>query len=178
MATKDAAEIQLIPVGELAPGQIGAIRNQLKNAVLSIACNELQMTSDRMVVRDTDPDVDLDYALVDWNEQTGATGSAYETWTTGTMGDQRWVVIYGLQDDADWQSCTAVKFNIGGADRVIWTLQQLNAEDGLIGVSPGGVVIPPNAPYTISRYVRSINTPTHLVLKSFTIEPRGKTLSP
>ena len=183
MATKDAAEIQLIPAAELAPGQIGAIRNQLKNAVLGIACNELQMTSDRMVVRDINPLVtigDLDFTYWDWNEVTGASAT-WETMSTGTMADQRWLVIYGVMDDDDFRSCSALKFNIGGADRVIWSLQQLpgpSTNAGVTGVSPGGVVIPPNAPYTISRYVRSINTPTHLILKGFVCEPRGKVLSP
>jgi len=174
------AEIMLIPVGELAPGQQAAIRNQLKTAVLQQASTELQMPVDRLVVRDIDPLVttgDMNFTYADWFEQTGATAT-WETMDTGTNVDQRWIVIYGIKDEDGMNSCTELKFNIGGADRVIWTLQQLNVEEGYAGVSPGGVVIPPNAPYTISRYVRSINSPTHLVLKGFVIEPRGKRLSP
>ena len=177
MAT-DAAEVQLIPAEELAPGQIGAIRNELKKRVLQLACTECNIEASRMIVRDIRPDTDMGFSYEDWRETTGATADAWETMDTGTMADQRWVVIYGLIDDADNRSCSSLKFNVGGADRVIWTLQHLNAEFGCVGISPGGVVIPQNAPYTIYRWVRSVNSTTQIVLKGFVIEPRGKVISP
>ena len=173
-----ASQIQLIPKSELAPGQAAAIRNEIIKSVLEKAAFELKLGVDKLVVRDIRPKSDLDYTYEDWRETTGATADAYETMTTGTMTDQRWVVVFGVKDDPDNRSCSAIKINVGGADLAIWTLQQLSEEDECIGISPGGVVIPPNAPYTISRYVRSASSTSNLVLKGAVIEPRGKVVSP
>ena len=179
MAVLTAALMQLVPISELAPGQTGAIRTQLISRMCAEACSKLNMTQDKLVVRDIRPNGDLDYTYEDWWETTGAADDVYETMSTGTMGDQRWVGIYGIKDDSEMgMSCTAIKFNVGGADRVIWTLQALNEEDGMVGICPSGIIIPQNAPYTISRYVRSRNAATHLVLKGFVVEPRGRVLSP
>ena len=173
-----ASVIQLIPKSELAPGQAAAVRNEIIGQVLQRAANELKMTIDKLVVRDIRPKSDLDYTYEDWRETTGATADAYETMSTGTLADQRWIVIFGVKDDVDNRSCTAIKINVGGADMAIWTLQQLGEEDNMVGISPGGVVIPPNAPYTISRFVRSASSTSNLVLKGVVIEPRGKVVSP
>jgi len=181
MTQLTAALMQLVPISELAPGQAAAIRNELVKRMIAEAVSKLNMTQDKLVVRDIRPltGEDLDYTYEDWWETTGAADDAYETMTTGTIGDQRWVGIYGIKDDSEvGMSCTAIRFNIGGADRVIWNLQALNEDDGMVGICPSGIIIPQNAPYTISRYVRSRNAATHLVLKGFVVEPRGRVLSP
>ena len=174
-----ASLTHLIPSGELAPGQAAAIRNAAIDGVLAIVMKELKMPLTQLVVRDISPDNDLDWSTEDWFENTGSTTGDYETMTTGTMADQRWVVIFGVKDDPTSPgNCSALKFNIGGSNRAIWQLQHLNELDGLVGFSPNPVVIPPNAPYTISRYVLRASVASHLVLKGVTIEPRGKLISP
>ena len=173
-----ASQIQLIPVSELAPGQIGAIRNEIIKRVLQEASRKLNLAPERFVVRDIRPMDDLDFSLASWYEGTGVTANAYETMSTGTMGDQRWVAIYGVKDNSESPTCSLIKFNIGGADRCIWQLQALNEDDGKVGICPMGIVIPENDPYTISRYVLVASQSTQLVLKGLVIEPRGRVLSP
>ena len=170
--------INLIPVSELTPGQATRIRDSAITALLAIAAKELNLSADKLVVRDIRADVDLDYTNEDWHEVTGATANAYETMSTGTMADQRWIGFFGVKDDEDCLSCTAIRFNVGGGDRAIIQLQALNGEDAMVGFFQSLIVIPPNAPYTISRYVRDANAATHLVLKGVVIEPRGKVVSP
>lgn len=180
-----ASLCQLIPVSELAPGQAGAIRNEIVRRMIAEAMAKTNLSEDKIVVRDirAKDDVIL-YSggsavdLEDWGCVTGTTANAYETMAADTMADQRWIGIYGVKVDEDALSCTALKFNIGGADRVIWQLQALNEDDGFVGFCPSGVIIPQNDPYTISRWVRIASTSTHIVLKGVVVEPRGKLISP
>ena len=174
---KPASEIQLIPFKELAPGQAGHIRNAIIRALVANAVFALKLTPDKLVVRDIRAKDDLDYTYEDWAEVTGATANAYETMSTGTMADQRWIGIFGVKVGLDCP-ITAIKFNIGGGDRAIWQLQCLTEENGLTGFCPSGIIISQNAPYTISRYTRYTYYPAHVVLKGVVVEPRGKVLSP
>ena len=173
-----SAQTQLIPASELAEGQAAAIRNEVIRNVLRTAVAQLKLPEDKLVVRDIRPLADLDYTYEDWRETTGAAANTYETMSTGTLADQRWIAIYGVKMDADSPSCSMLKFNVGGGDRAIWQLQALGAKDDYVGISPNAVVIPPNAPYTISRYVRSISQTANIVLKGVVVEPRGKVISP
>jgi len=173
-----AALSQLVPLSELDPNGAASIRNAAIKQVLAEAAKALNYPEDRLVVRDIRPDIDLDYGTEDWGEKTGATAGAYETMSTGTNVDQRWMCFYGVQVHADHLSCSMLKFNIGGSDRAIWALQPLKLEDGFAGYSPAVMVIPPNAPYTISRYVVYANSGAPIVLKGFCVEPRGKVVSP
>ena len=173
-----AANILLIPKTELAAGQAGAIRNEAIKRVLTLAMTQLKLAEDKLVVRDIRPKADLDYTYEGWRETTGSTAGAYETMTTGTMGEQRYVGIYGVKINADSLSCSMLKFNTGGGDRTFWSLEHLNEEDGYVGFSPFGIIIPQNAPYTISRYVMYASAAAPIVLKGFVVEPRGRVITP
>lgn len=175
------AYTQLIPISELSEGQAASIRNAVIQKLVSLANAQLAISPDKLVVRDIRALSDLDYTYEDWNEATGGTANAYETMSTGTMGDQRWVGIYGVMIATlvdEGLPCTALKFNIGGADRYIWQLQSLKPLDNRVGFCPSAVIIPQNTPYTISRYVRSINSTFLCVLRGVVVEPRGLVISP
>ena len=173
-----SAEVQLVPFSELGPGQAAAIRRDMVNALLNEVSSKLNIARPGLVVRDLMPANDLDFTPEDWYEVVGATVNTYETLTTGTMGDKRWVGIYGVKLDGDARAVTALRFNIGGSNRAYWQLQGLSEMDGFVGLSPMGIVIPQNMPYTIARYVRSVSSPDHTVLKGIVVEPRGLLISP
>ena len=179
-----AAYTQLIPFSELAPGQAAAIRNEVIKRMVEEATAKLHLVPEKLVVRDIRVKDDLvvyskgsDADVEDWANVTATSADAYETMATGTMGDQRWMGIYGVKTSQD-NACTAIKFNIGGGDRAIWQLQSLSAENDYVGLTPSGIVIPQNAIYTISRYVRQTLSQTFIALKGVVVEPRGKVLSP
>jgi len=172
------SQTQLVPASELAPGQIGAIRNQVIKNVLGFASSKLSIPADRFVIRGIIPSTDLDFTNNDWTETSGTTTNAYETITTGEMGDQRWVAIYGLKDKSPYPHATHIKFNIGGADRAIWCLEELLESDDFVGICPSGIIIPENDPYTLSRYITMASVSTQLVFKGVVIEPRGRLISP
>ena len=99
---------QLIPLAEMTPGQVGAIRNQVVTQLVRLVASELNMASEKLVVRDVRPFRDLAmYAagttaatIDEWlYDATTTTADAFTTVTgSGTMADQRWVAIFGVRD--------------------------------------------------------------------------------
>ena len=103
-----AIETQLIPISELTPGAVGAIRNQVINGLVARASQELSMALEKLVVRDVRPFSDLSmYAagttiatIDEWlYDATSTTANAFTSVTgDATMGDQRYVAIFGVRD--------------------------------------------------------------------------------
>ena len=172
-----STQVQLIPFSELSLGQAAKIRNDIIQALVAKAVKELNKPPGLLVVRDILPKTDLDFTNEDWYESTGSS-STWETMSTGTMGDERYVGIYGIKADPDAFSCNAIKFNVGGADKAIWLLQSLREYDDMVGLCPSGIIIPQNIIYTISRYVLYTLSSSCLILKGVVVEPRGKVISP
>lgn len=172
--------VQLIPLGELAPGQAGAIRNKVIDGLVQQACRELKMVPAQLVVRDIRP-TDIGFTYQDFRVTTGTTVNAYESTgsgVSGTSADQTYIGIFGVKDDGDNHSVSAVKFNVGGGDRAIWMLEQLNKFDDYVGFSPSAIVIPQTTPYIIYKWVRSISSTNNICFKGVIVEPRGKVVSP
>lgn len=209
-----ASQTQLVPMPELTTGQIITMRNSIIQQVVALAARELNMPEEQLVVRDIEPytDLGMDYG-------TASAGSS-ETWirdftgvvvgytsvvgTTASMGDQRYVAIFGVRDlraglgatvqDAttvqpygmDSQPVSLIKFTVGGAVKSIWDLSGLSAyPDRQVGFSPAGVLIPQNASFNIEYYQKTFNAvgtaksiQAYLQMLGVTVEPRGKTISP
>ena len=173
-------ETQLIPIQELATGQAASIRNGAIKAVVAKASSELKLAPEMLLVRGIQPKDDLNYTLATWYEVTGATAAAYETMDTGTMGTDRYVGIYGVQDESSEINCPKIRIKVGNSIKAIWMLQDLYSDGDAprIGISPSVVIIPPNQVYTIERYVENASSPARIVLKGFVVERIGKVLSP
>jgi len=175
-------ETQLIPIQELATGQSASIRNGAIKAVLQKASIELK--TENLMVRGIRPKSDLDYTYESWYERTGATAAAYETMSTGgtaAKDKDRYIGIYGVQDESSEINCPLIRITVGNSIKTIWSLQDLYTDSGdgpRIGICPSVVIIPPSTPYTISRYVENTYSPARIVLKGFIVEKVGKTYSP
>ena len=184
MPLLEAAQTHLIPASELGIGEAAAIRNEIVRHLVTDVAQKLKKTPKDLVVRDIRAKDDIALysagsaaSVEDWACVTGTTANAYETLATGTMGNNRWVAFYGVRISG-FCAVTAVKFNIGGGDRAIWQLQALSEEDAYVGLCPAGIVIPENAPYDISRFVRQTSGPAFILLKGIVVEPRGLVISP
>jgi hypothetical protein len=188
------ARTHLIPIQEITPGGVGVIRNQVIDAVVAQASKELSLPADKLVVRDVRPFNDLGYysagttinTLDDWvYDASTTTANAYTTVTGArTMGDQKYVAIFGVRDiRASWglhstsfssgatQSVFGgaaafrdmipalvnfVKINVGGADKCIWDLESMYGySDNFVGFSPSAVIIPQNDSFNISYYMKT-----------------------
>ena len=211
-----AALTHLIPLRELAPGAVSAFRNQVIANLLAVASVGLKLPPERLVIRDIRPRTDLQMYGVATTDATtelwgyGATGTTVGFATvTGdkTMGDQRFVALYGVRDRGLYYGAqgsatlavaltayksviSLIRINVGGTDRVTWDSSCLRAyEKEQSAFSPAAVIIPQNASYNISYYrtgsieAGAMTAPvdqeiTWLELVGFTCEPRGKTISP
>lgn len=205
------ANTQLIPIQELTPGQVGAIRNEAINFVVARAMKELGMGREKLVVRDVRPVADL------VSYSTGTTASTIEHWKyspaaaaagwvaftplTGTMGDNKFVCFFGVRDLAGHvglasagptatdcggyspgaPAITFVKFNVGGADKVVWDCTGPRAYDDRVAFTSSPVLIPQNSGYVIYYYLAAHAADaimTFFQLIGVTVEPRGLTISP
>jgi len=206
-----ATKIHLVPLAEMTPGMAGAIRNQVIDAVVAQASRELSLPPDKLVVRDVLPKTDLGMyevlttalATDDWiYVQTTLTANVFTNMTANpaTMGDQRFVAIYGVRDKRpagesssgagtagvaedlmNINSVALVKIIVGGSDKVIWDIGCTAAYyQNPVALSPTAVIIPQNAAYAIQYKFTYILTQivSHLQLIGVVVEPRGKVLSP
>ena len=218
MAFPGLAQTQLIPFAELAPGAIAAIRNSVISGVVALASKELTLPPDKLVVRDLRPFADLALysggttALTSeiWGYAATGTTAGYVAINaaTATMGDQRYVAIYGVRDRHNnaisgsatlapaasnanaKQVVSLIKINVGGSDKVLWDISSMYAYmDGRSAFAYGAVVIPQNSSYVISYYRMGLlevgvyaapvtDEIAWLQLVGVVVEPRGKVISP
>lgn len=206
-----AALIQLIPMQELSAGQVGAIRNQVISQVVATASKELHMAEEKLVVRDIRPVADLqiyysgttDATSESWAYNSTATTNGYVSITGDkTMGDQRWVAIYGVRDMRlalggiytatnvatsgmcqDISRVSLIKISVGGGDKVIWDTRSMGGyTEAQVAFSPSAIIIPQNTTFNI-RYYKNMYTVSDcgmfsLQLIGVCVEPRGKVVSP
>ena len=171
--------ITLIPLAELASGEAANIRQAATNAVVAMASKTLGLPPEGLIARDALPDEDFDHRSHSWHEVTGATADVYETMMDGTLADNRFVAIYGAVDWTDYPSVSALRFTIGGSQRVVWNLENLYSNGGpRVGLTAGPILIPQNTPYTVARYVEHETVTAFIVLKCVVVEPVGKLVSP
>jgi len=176
-----ATELHLIPDFELATGQAAAIRNSIIQAVVPKVARELSLTPDKLVLRDIQPSVDLTMTTASWFIKTGATTAVWESFSTGTLANNRYVVLYGVTDFTDVMNVSKVKIAIGNSIKCIWNLENLygySVDGARTGLSISPVIIPQNTIYTISRWVINANAASDITYKGFVVEPFGKVLSP
>lgn len=203
---------QLIPIAELTPGQVGHIRNSVINRLVAEAAKELRVDPDKLVVRDVRPvgdlqiyySVGLNATIENWYYSCTATTHGYQSVTGGkTMGDQRWVALFGVRDlrtnlgfvppsassaateglVTDASRVSLIKISVGGGDRVIWDSKGIQAyQQTPVAITPSAVIIPQNTIFNISYY----KAMTHasqigdflIQLIGVTVEPRGRLISP
>lgn len=204
------ARTQLVPIQELTPGGIGAIRNQVIASLVAKASKEMFMPPEKLVVRDIRPLGDLQLyddsagnarTTEDWEFDVTAAASGYESITgTATMGDQRYVAIYGVRDlrlgrDQSptvtgssgfpnitvWPSFVSLlRISVGGGDKVIWDTQSMQSyKQNLVAFAPSAVIIPQNTSYNISIYkTRAVGGNVYIQFIGVIVEPRGLLISP
>lgn len=201
----------LVPIQELTLGQVGAIRNEAINFVVARAMKELGKTRDGLVVRDVRPVADLvSYStgttastVEHWKYAPAANAAGWVALTplTGTMGDNKFVCFFGIRDLAGHvglasagpcatdcggyspgaPAITSVKFNVGGADKVIWDCTGCRAYNDKVAFTSSPVLIPQNSGYVIYYYLAAhadTVVMTFFQLVGVTVEPRGLTISP
>lgn len=201
-----AALTYLIPVQELSPGSVSAIRNEVIKSLVQQVSKELNLPQEKLVVRDLRPVEDLvlystgttPATINDWVFTTaGSTATGYVSLTgDASMADQRYVALYGVKDLRDVydvkiaaatyravlsQVVSLLKISVGGGERVVWDLTRIQAFPEIkAGISPTAIIIPQNTLYNISIYKMedTASVVANILLDGIVVEPRGKVVSP
>ena len=192
----------LIPVEELPPGSLGAIRRQVTENLLTLASQQMKMSRDNLVARDIRPQSDLDWGsgaaaaeFTDsevtteiWNITTDTAATGYCKMITSAstvMADQRWIAIYGLRDMKSCfatmvtQAMTLFKITVGNSTKAIWdTSKLLCYVKNPIGICPSPIIIPQNTQFQFEGYILNTSTVCWVSLEGVVVEPRGKVISP
>jgi len=203
-----ARQIYLTPVSELAPGAIAAIRHEIIDILLARASRELNKPLEQLLARDLRPLDDIGWAThadigtaeltqnewiftSDDSANYGAFTSMVST-TYDEMARDRYVSIYGVKDmrmslnAPIAQALSMLKINVGGNDKVIWDLQNMQAyPNALAAICPSpGVIIPPSSAFQIYGYGclsddgGGTDIASYIVLEGVVVEQKGKVLSP
>lgn len=202
-------ETQLIPTAELAPGAVSAIRDTIISKLVALAAIELKKSPEELVVRDLRPFSDLAWATGPAPAIVAALTKDFWHFTFGddaaninaffamvaaasaVMADGRFVAIYGVKDlrlaqtVPIKQALSELKLHVGGNDRVIWDLQNMQAyPNQLSAICPSAVIIPPRTSYQIHGYGGlsndggSADIDCWLMLEGVVVEARGLVISP
>ena len=207
MGTLEPAQTLLIPTCELPPGAISQIRNQVKDALVRIACHEMKLAPSDIVVRDLRWVEDLAgyatplvaSAVNDWTYTTVADATVgYKVVTpVANMATNRYVALFGARDlrmtyGAQQAAATTrlslpqcvslIKIDVGGGTRAIWDLSKIQAITigEMAGITSTAVIIPQNTSYQISYYkcIAVASTIARIVLAGMVVEPRGVVCAP
>jgi len=179
----DVAMTNLVPIQEMAPGAVTAIRSGVISALVAMAARELNMPASQLVVRDVRPLADLQlYSTITTDSTSERWGYAATGTTIGytainsntkTMSDQRFVALFGVRDVHGFAvsgsatlppltglamaqpTVSLIKVNVGGGDKALWDVSCMYAyQEARAAFTQGAVVIPQNATYVISYYRR------------------------
>lgn len=195
----DVSYSYLIPIAELTPGGVSSIRNKLRDFLVDETAARLSMAKQNLVVRDIRGVEDMAICKTtgavatedDW-KYTGSGAATWDPWTVAasTMGDQRFVMLYGLRDltmrNIAWDAATLaqalslVKIEVGNAVKAIWDSSVLGAyalSGPAVAVTSNGVLIPQNAAYQLRAFTNAAIA-QYLQLVGLVCEPRGKLISP
>lgn len=199
----DPAYVYLIPIAELAPGAVSAIRNTVKEDLVSTASKELSIPRSDLITRDIRSFTDLKICKTsstigteyNWLYTTGSGGvHTWEYWSdeAQTMADNTFVMLYGLREltlrNTAWQETTPkaqaislVKIEVGNSTKTIWDAGCLAAY-GVSGpaeaICPTGILLPQNVSFQLSVYCNANSTAIYLQAVGIVCEPRGTVISP
>lgn len=196
----DISDTYLMPVAELTPGSVSAIRNTARDYLIDETSARLSMPTSQLVVRDIRPIDDLVMCASpstpatndDW-EYTGGAAHTWEAWSDDdqTMGDQRFVILYGVRDlsmrNQAWattavvQDIALVKLDVGNATKAIWDVGCLGAyalSGPAAAVTNNPILIPQNVAYLLKVFTNAGSVVQYLQLMGLVCEPRGKVISP
>ena len=199
----DPAYVYTIPIAELSPGAVSAIRNEVKEELVSTASKELSIPRSGLITRDIRSFTDLKICQTtsaiateyDWLYTTGGSGiHTWEYWSDEdqTMADNTFIMLYGLREfsvrNTAWkettpvaQAISLVKIEVGNSTKTIWDAGCLAAY-GLTGpaeaISPTGILLPQNVSFQLSDYCNANSAAIYLQAVGIVCEPRGTLISP
>jgi len=102
----------IIPFSELDIAEIAAIKQQVIDALFSVAMKMTGLTRDQLVIRNLLPKTDLGLTNEYW-ETPSLTANDWTNYFTKQLAEQQFVVFYGVANLAPDPKATALRFKVG-----------------------------------------------------------------
>lgn len=184
----------LIPIDELKPETVDAIRNACEISALQKGV-ELWGPEQDMTVRDLNA-LDMSYTYNIFTETSNAGGNAWNAMATAsafTVATGTVIGIYGIKLAAvlaaglDELPITGIRLDVGGARVVQWHIQSLEtscagasvgATRPYTGISKSPIIIAEDIQSTAYEYTRATSVVYSPIWLGLAVEKTGRTLKP
>jgi len=166
----------LIPLHLLPPEKIDDWRNGFIQLAIEAAA-EGTKGEKRLDVRDLMPS-DIGLTNEVWYERTGATKNTWENSAIATkkIADGRWICIWGVTDNSEVPSVSALRFDAGGSKVAMWHLDKLNGLQHKAAIAMSPVIVSEGISLTIEHYIKVASSQTELIYDGCVVEVTGKKL--
>lgn len=169
-------ESVLIPIHLIPDSVINDWREDFLKKVIETAKTGMKGNV-KMTVRDIIPS-DLGLTNEVWYETTGASANTWENSAIATkaIADKTWVCIWGLTDNSETPSVSALRFDVGGAKQALWHLDKLNRLQHRVAIASKPIIIEPSLELTIEHFVKIANSGVDICFDGVVVEREGLTL--
>lgn len=183
----------LLPVDELKPGTIDAVRNACEMAAMDKAV-QLWGEAQSLTIRDLNA-LDMSYTYNIITETSNASANAWNAMAFGafTVATGTVLGIYGiklhcaLDGTVDLLPITGIRIDVGGARVAQWHVQSLDQNTdaastspfhGYAGITKSPVIIGEDIQVTMYEYTRTASTVYDPIWLGCAVEKTGRTLKP
>jgi len=167
----------VIPASELEISDIMAIRQQVIDALFSVAMRMTGLMREELVVRNALPSTDFGLTNEYWQTPT-LTANDWTNYFTKQLDDQKFVAFYGIANQAADPIVTAVRFKLGSGTGTK-TLDVVQLEDlytdatRVDGYFKRPIIYKEKQYVNVDVYAKAAGTEP-LILKALVIEPMGR----
>jgi len=168
----------VIPASELEVADIAAIKQQVIDALFSVATRLTGLRREELVVRSALPATDFGLANEYW-ETPSLTANAWTNYFTKQLEEQQFVAFYGVANLSPDPIVTAIKFKLGKGTGTK-TLDVIQLEDLYTdanrsdGYFKRPIIYKERQYVNIDVYAKAAGTEP-LLLKALVVEPAGRT---
>ena len=168
----------VIPASEFEIADIAAIKQQVIDALMSVATRMTGLTPEQLVVRNLLPKTDLGLANEYW-ETPSLTANDWTNYFTKQLDDQQFIVFYGVANLSPDPKVTALRFKVGSGTGTktldVIQLEELYTNtERTDGFFKRPIIYKERQYANIDVYSKATGTEP-LMLRGFVIEPAGRT---
>jgi len=163
--------LHLMPEQRIADLRDGYIKLVVETALAGTKARKL------LDVRDLLPS-DIGLTNEVWYERTGSSKNTWENSAIAskTIADGRWICIWGVTDNSEVPSVSALRFDVGGSKVALWHLDKLNGLEHKAAIALSPVIVSEGISLTIEHYVKVASSQTELIYDGCVVEVSGKKL--
>jgi len=113
-----------------------------------------------------------------WYERTGSSDNTWENSAIASksIGKERWICIWGITDNSEVPSVSALRFDVGGSKVALWHLDKLNRLEHRAAIAMSPVIISEGISLTIDHYVKVASSQVEICYDGCVVEVSGKKL--